>query len=158
MVDEQGQDVLMVPAEMGQPIRDDQARVNITWKGQNGDLPDPVHVDSTDGDVRQMVTEAVRGGIPGIDADGTADFTNFVVDRFGPKDEVTYNRMMIRPKTEFGIEITDMTDGELKNEFGDLSENAKRMTSNEKEAFTTLCKDGYSRDLVFEIVTRFIRS
>ncbi len=48
-------------------VPNDEARVNVTFGGQNGDLPDPVFYDSTDGDIRAMVTEAIRdGSIPGI--------------------------------------------------------------------------------------------
>ena len=80
-----------------------QARVNITYKGENGDLPDPVLFDSTDADIRGWVTEAVGdGSIPGIPADANADFTDFVVDRFTANAEVDYNRIMLRPKTPFG--------------------------------------------------------
>lgn len=86
-----------------------EARVNITWKGQNGDLPDTVNWDSTPGDVKQWVTEAVRGGtVPNIAADPTADFSDYVVDRFPAptgvvKDgERDYNLVQVRPKTPFG--------------------------------------------------------
>jgi hypothetical protein len=156
MVDEQFEPAVA----MQRVIQEDEAIVNITWKGQNGDLPDPVHMDLTDGDLKQMVTEAVRGGFPGVDADPAADFGNFVVDRFGPKpeDNITHNRIMIRPKTEFGSEITDMTDDELKKEFSELFENAKKMTSNEKDALSTLQMSEHAHMVVLEIVTRFIRS
>jgi hypothetical protein len=84
-------------------IRDDEARVNVTWGGQNGDLPDPVHVDSADGDVKQMLAEASRGGgIPGIAADRNVDLGDFVVDRFAAKDDLP-NRISVRPKTPFGV-------------------------------------------------------
>lgn len=80
-----------------------EARVNITYKGENGDLPDPVLYDSTDGDIKGWVTEAVAGGsIPGIPADAGADFTDFVVDRFEANAERDYNYIQIRPKTPFG--------------------------------------------------------
>lgn len=80
------------------------ARVNVTYAGENGDLPDPVHFDSTDGDIRQWVTEAVvNGGVPGIPATPNADFTDFVVDRFAATEDVPYNRIMVRPKTPFGF-------------------------------------------------------
>lgn len=80
-----------------------QARVNVTYAGSNGDLPDPVSFDATDGDIRQWVTEAVRGGgVPGIAAAPAADFTDFVVDRFGPTDARPYNLLAVRPKTPFG--------------------------------------------------------
>jgi len=84
-------------------LEDYEARVNVTYAGQNGDLPDPVNFDSTDGDVRGWVTEAVRGGsIPGIPAAADADFTDFVVDRFAANEATPYNRIMLRPKTAFG--------------------------------------------------------
>lgn len=80
-----------------------EAKVNVTYKGQNGDLPDPVTFDSTDGDVRGWVAEAIRGGgVPGINADPNVDLKDFVVDRF-PADATTdYNRLMLRPKTAYG--------------------------------------------------------
>lgn len=79
------------------------ARVNITWNGQNGDLPDMVNFDSTDADVKGWITEAVRtGGVPGITADVNVDLTDFVVDRFTENDARPYNLIQIRPKTPFG--------------------------------------------------------
>lgn len=81
------------------------AKLTITFNGQQGDLPDPVSYDSTDGDLKQMATEAVRDGyIPGIDAAANADFTDFVVDRFPARDDVPFNRLSLRPKTPFGAE------------------------------------------------------
>lgn len=80
-----------------------EARVNITWAGQNGDLPDPVSYDATDGDVRQWVTEAVRtGGVPGVTAAPYADFRDFVIDRFPASGARPYNLIQVRPKTPFG--------------------------------------------------------
>lgn len=82
---------------------DQQARVNVTYGGQNGDLPDPVSYTATDGDVKQWVTEAVRtGGIPGIPANPRADFTDFVVDRFPATEARPYAALYVRPKTPFG--------------------------------------------------------
>lgn len=94
--------VNMVPTPV---IGAQQARVNITWAGQNAELPDPVNVDANDGDIKQWVTEAVRAGIPGITADPNANFTDFVVDRFAPNDATPFNRVMIRPKTPFGLAL-----------------------------------------------------
>ncbi len=80
-----------------------EARVNVTWAGQNGDLPDTVAYDASDRNVRDWVTEAVRaGGVPGITADGRADFSGFVVDRFPATAARPYNLIQIRPKTPFG--------------------------------------------------------
>lgn len=84
-------------------IAANQARVNVTWMGKNGDLPDPVSFDATDGDVKQWITEAVRtGGIPGIDGDPNADFKDFIVERYAATADVPYNRLFVRPKTPFG--------------------------------------------------------
>jgi hypothetical protein len=81
-----------------------EARVNITYGGANGDLPDTVSYDSTDGDVKQWVTEAIRGGgVPGIAMDVDADFTDFVVDRFAANETRPYNLIQLRPKTPFGV-------------------------------------------------------
>ena len=80
-----------------------EARVNVTYNGANGDLPDPVNFESTNGDVLQMVTEALRtGSIPGIPEDQNASLTDFVVDRFAASEATPYARLMIRPKTPFG--------------------------------------------------------
>jgi len=80
-----------------------EAKVNITYKGQNGDLPDPVNFESTNGDVLGWVAEAVRtGSVPGINADPAADFHDFVVDRFAADATLNYNRLFVRPKTPFG--------------------------------------------------------
>jgi hypothetical protein len=84
-------------------LENNQARVNITYKGENGDLPDAVFFDATDGDIKTWVTEAVsHGNIPGIPSDATADFGDFVVDRFAPNAERPYPLIQIRPKTPFG--------------------------------------------------------
>ena len=84
-----------------------QARLNITYQGENGDLPDPVFFDSVDGDIKTWVTEAVtNGSVPGIPADPNADFTDFVVDRFAASTEPEgrqYNLIQVRPKVPFGV-------------------------------------------------------
>lgn len=84
-------------------IDNTQARVNVTYKGENGDLPDPIFFDASDGDIKAWITEAVRAGsLPGVPADAQADFTDFVVDRFAANDERPYNLVQVRPKTPFG--------------------------------------------------------
>jgi hypothetical protein len=80
-----------------------EARVNITWGGQNGDLLETVAYDASDRMVRQWITEAVRhGSVPGIALDGHADFSEFVIDRFAATMTRPYNLIQVRPKTPFG--------------------------------------------------------
>ena len=89
-------------------IKDTEARVNITYGGKNGDLPDPVMFQSGDGDIKAWVTEAVRnGGVPGLDAAPTADFSDFVIDRFAASEARPYNLIQLRPKTPFGFASCD---------------------------------------------------
>jgi hypothetical protein len=79
-----------------------EALVNITWDGQNGDLPDPVSYDAADGDVLQWASEAIRGGgVPGVDADPNVNLKDFVVEKYAAKDGQP-NKIVVRPKTPFG--------------------------------------------------------
>jgi len=88
---------------MNMEIRQDEARVNITWSGQNGDLPDTVRYDCTDADVLGWVTEALRGGtVPGIAGQRLVDLREHVVDRFPANLNRPYNLIQVRPKTPFG--------------------------------------------------------
>jgi len=88
---------------MAEVIRADEARLNITWQRNNGDLPDPVSFDAADGDIFQWAAEAVRGGgVPGIPADPGVNFQDFVVRRFSATADNPVNRIMIHPKTPFG--------------------------------------------------------
>jgi hypothetical protein len=81
-----------------------EARVNITYNGQNGDLPDPVNFDATDAEIIGWATEAIRsGGVPGISTVPDADLQDFVVDRFQANDDYPVPRLMVRPKTPFGV-------------------------------------------------------
>lgn len=84
-------------------VRNNEARVNITWAQQNGDMPQPVPLDAAEGDIKQWVTEALRAGsVPGIAADPDVDLTDFVVDRFTPTEVRPWNLIQLRPKTAFG--------------------------------------------------------
>lgn len=81
-----------------------EASLNITVNGMNGDLPDPVPYDATDGDIKAWATEAVAGGsVPGIDADPDVDFADFIIQRFGANEGRPTNRLFLRPKTPFGV-------------------------------------------------------
>lgn len=85
------------------PIAPNQARVNVTYNRANGDLPDPVFFDASAEQIKEYVTEAIRGGaIPGIPADPTVDLSGYVVEPFAATAEVPHNRIFLRPKTEFG--------------------------------------------------------
>ncbi len=80
-----------------------EARVNVTYGGQNGDLPDPVSVDATDAEIRGWLTETIQtGGIPGIPANLDVDLKDFVVDRFQATETRPYALISVRPKTPFG--------------------------------------------------------
>ena len=80
------------------------ARLNVTWAGNNGDYPDPVPFDASDGDIKQWATEAIHTGyIPGIPADENANLQDFVIDRFDSTDDVPERRLFARPKTPFGV-------------------------------------------------------
>lgn len=78
------------------------AQLNITYNGQQGNLPDLVPFDMTDADVKRVATEAISNGIPGITADPNVDLKDFVVDRFPERPDVPVNRLSMRPKTPFG--------------------------------------------------------
>ena len=59
-------------------VPEGMAKLNVTWSGCNGDLPDPIPYDATDAEIRQMATESVESGyIPGIPADPNADVVDF---------------------------------------------------------------------------------
>jgi hypothetical protein len=78
------------------------ARLNITFSGENGDYPDPVNFDSPDAEVLKTAEEGIQSGyIPGITATPNASLTDFVVDRFSATEDMP-PRLMIRPKTPFG--------------------------------------------------------
>lgn len=83
--------------------RDDEAVVNVTWRGQCGDLPSPAPWNSSDRDIIAMATEAIRhGGVRGIDADPHVDLDGFMVQKVDAKDGLP-NRFIARPKTPFGV-------------------------------------------------------
>lgn len=88
---------------MPNAISENDARVNITYGGENGDLPDPVLFEASDEDVKGWVIEAIRGGdIPGIPAISDVNLNDFVVDRFTANEARPYNLIQLRPKTPFG--------------------------------------------------------
>lgn len=84
-------------------IRENEARVNVTFSGRNGDLPDPVSFDASDADIKAWVTEALRtGSIPGIPVAPDADLHDYMIDRFEATEARPYRLIQGRPKTPFG--------------------------------------------------------
>lgn len=80
-----------------------EARLNITWNGQCGDLPDPIEYDTSEPDIKAMAMEAVRNGsVPGIRADNSVDFSDFRVEKFPAEEGRDFMMVMIRPKTPYG--------------------------------------------------------
>jgi len=85
--------------------RMEPARLNITYAGQQGELPDPVAYDADEAVLRGVAEEALRtGNVPGIDAVADASLADFVIERFPARDDLPYHRISIRPKTAFGAE------------------------------------------------------
>jgi len=125
-------------------IQDYEARVNVTYGGENGDLPDPVNFEASDADVKAWVTEAVRNGnIPGIPADPDADFSDFVVDRYSANETRPYRLFQIRPKTPFGLDI--MTVGRLIEELKNFDPSTIVVLSGDSEGnrFRPLPDEGF---------------
>lgn len=76
-----------------------RARLEVTWGGRRGELPEPVPFDATELELKGMAWQAiVEGRIPDIPADPAADLDGFVVDRID--GEVP--RVSVRPKIPFG--------------------------------------------------------
>lgn len=83
-------------------IGEDYAKLNITYAGEQGDLPAPIPFDIDDDEVRRIAAEAIRAGtVPGIDADPTASLDGFIVKPYGARDGLP-NRIVIRPATPYG--------------------------------------------------------
>lgn len=103
-------DVLYVPATaIDTRVPDDYARVDVTYGGQQSELPDPVPLDFAEGDLKQAVTEALRAGdIPGLGSHPDADLTDYVVKRYPPHEQRPYNRIELRPKTPFGAKSNEI--------------------------------------------------
>jgi hypothetical protein len=80
-----------------------RARVNVSYGGQNAELPETVSLDATPEQIKAWVGEALRGGdIPGIPADRNASVEDFVVDKYEPNEQRPYPLFMVRPKVPFG--------------------------------------------------------
>lgn len=83
----------------------DEARVNITFGGQNADLPQPVSRLASPADVKRWVEEALRtGSVPGMPAVASGEtFDGFTVDPLmEPIEGRPYAMFAFRPQTKFG--------------------------------------------------------
>ncbi len=80
------------------------AKLNVTFAGCNGDLPEGVPFDASNEDLIRMAEESIRDGhIPGIPADEDVDLDGFEVVRFAADDGSGLgDRVFVRPKTPFG--------------------------------------------------------
>lgn len=82
-----------------------EAKLTITYGGQQGELPDFINADASDAEIRAWAAEAVaQGSIPGLPAQ-VADFTDHVIDRFPPNDVRPNSVVVLRAKTPFGVTI-----------------------------------------------------
>lgn len=126
------------------PYEGPNAQLNVTFGGGNGDYPDPVNFDVTDGDIKQVAMEAIRDGyIPGISADPNVDLTDFVVDRF-PATEELPPRLMLRPKTPFGMKLDGKFHGVIvKNKDGSVVPQDQWMCFLAKDNAVPSMLDGY---------------
>lgn len=80
----------------------DEARVNVTWRNQNGDLVAPVRFPADKVEVLRWAEEAIRAGhVAGIDPDPNVNLNGFAVDPFPARDGHP-NRFTVRPTTAFG--------------------------------------------------------
>jgi hypothetical protein len=94
--------LIPVDAPARERVRVDEAVVNVTWQGQNAELPNPVSRERSDDEVIAMVTEAIRAGMPGIRADENVTLRGWRVDRDEPNATTPWHRMTVRPKTAYG--------------------------------------------------------
>lgn len=72
----------------------------VALDGELGESPDLIPYNAPEADIRTWATEAISGGLPGIDPQDV-DLTDFKVRRLPAKDGLP-DRVMIRPKTEVG--------------------------------------------------------
>ena len=72
----------------------------VALDGELGESPDLIPYDAPEADIITWATEAVSGGLPGIDPQDV-DLTGFKVQRLPAKDGLP-DRVMVRPKTEVG--------------------------------------------------------
>lgn len=80
-----------------------EARLNVTYDGQNADLNEAVPFGASDAEIKAWAREAIMGGAFGVlRARGPVDLSDFVVDRFPANAKIPENRIFLRPITPFG--------------------------------------------------------
>jgi len=88
---------------MTMQIHAEEAKVGVTYGGHYSELTSPMLFDTSNEDIKTMVTEAVRSGsVPGIAADEHASFDDYVIERDRAHEGRPYNLIQVRPKTPFG--------------------------------------------------------
>lgn len=77
-----------------------QVTLEVTWNGQQGELPEPVPWEATELELKGMAWQALaEGRVRGVAADPSVDLEGFVVDWI---EEDGMRRIAVRPKTPFG--------------------------------------------------------
>lgn len=81
-----------------------EARVNITYGGQNADLPQTVDANASTDTIKRFVIEALlSGSVAGLTPVAGEDFSGYTVDPLMPAIEGrNYDLFVFRPKTRFG--------------------------------------------------------
>ena len=84
-------------------VNPNEARVNLTWGGQNYDLSDPVLYDIPEVTLKGVLAEIIRSGGDGITADqDVGPMADYVVTRHEPTAARPHRLITVRPKTAFG--------------------------------------------------------
>lgn len=84
-------------------VPDGYALFNITHRGQNGYLPEPVLRDTPEESLLKMAEEAIQSGsVPGVEADPDASTQGYMVDPYEPGNGIDVWRIHLRPKVPFG--------------------------------------------------------
>jgi len=92
--------------EIANPPALEFANLIITVDGKTVDFPDRIQKDLPHDEIRRMAAEAVAGGIPGLEAQ-EVDFSGYIVDPVEAAEGMP-DRILLRPKTAFGIDKQDL--------------------------------------------------
>ena len=84
-------------------LRPGEARLNITFDGQNVDFDAPVPFGASEAELKRWARESIAGGALGAERPAHAvDLDQHVIDRFPATAKVPHNRIFLRPLTPFG--------------------------------------------------------